>query len=205
MKCAALGCKELTQRAAGNGVSRTYCKRHKEFKRRHGSTSRRSYSAKELRPFREAAERWTAAREGDRTLSTTMRCLDNLLSGAGRVEDAHAVRSLPPKRKAQVALARFREAGKVGRDLFTIALAVEAITRAKGIRDREYLHVQIAKVIHRVSSGTHPVTSGGVKLKPRWPRAEGFGMRLIGEWVRNEARAFELDGAIETVIGEAAQ
>lgn len=134
-------------------------------------------------------------------MRVTLQCLDALLATAGDVVPAAEVRWLSPKQKAEVALARFRETGRTGEDLFHIALAVEAAYRELGPRaNPEFLQVQIAKVIHRVSSGTYPVTSGGQKLKPSWPRPEGRMMRILGKQVREEARVFDLDGALETVM-----
>ena len=199
-KCAVLGCSNLTQRGAGNGLSQTYCKRHKEMLRRHGSAWRRSYSRHEIDPFRAAAKDWSDANKGSRELEVTFKCLDALLANAGDVVPAAEVRWLSPKRKAEVALARFRETGRTGEDLFHIALAVEAAYRELGPRaNPEFLQVQIAKVIHRVSSGTYPVTSGGQKLKPSWPRPEGRMMRILGQKVREEARAFDVGDAVELV------
>jgi hypothetical protein len=200
-KCAVSGCTNLTQRGAGNGLSQTYCKRHKEMLRRHGSTWRRSYSRHEIDPYRAASKNWTDANKDSHAVKVTLQCLDALLDTAGEVVTAHEVRWLPPKRKAQVALARFRETGRTGEDLLHIALALEAAYRELGPRaNREFLHVQIAKVIHRAASGTHPVTSGGVKLKPSWPRPEGRMMRILGQQVREEARVFDMDGAVEAVM-----
>ena len=200
-KCSVLGCNNLTQRGAGNGLSSTYCKRHKEMLRRHGSTWRRSYSRHEIDPFRAAANDWTDANRETSAMRVTFQCLDALLNTAGEVVPALEVRWLSPKRKAEVALARFRETGRTGEHLFHIALALEAAYRELGPRaNPEFLHVQIAKVIHRTASGTHPVSSGGVKLKSSWPRPEGRIMRILGKQVRDEARVFGLDGALESVI-----
>lgn len=200
-KCAVAACCRPTQRAAGDGLSTVYCKRHKEHLRRHGSAWRKSYSRLEIEPFRKAAAEWIEGHEGLPVIRTAVHCLQTVLEVAGHVEPPAMVRWLPPERKADVALARFRDAGKGGMDLLHIALTIEAAYRELGPRaNPEFLHVQIAKLVHRVGSGFYPVTSLGRKLKPSWPRAEGNMMRVLGKRVRKAARVFEIEEAVEAVI-----
>lgn len=198
-KCIVLGCASPTQRASSSGLSVTFCKKHKEFLRRHGSTWRKSYSMSELRPYLKAASKWTKANENRQDVEHTLRCLKVFLDTQGEPVDGREIQGLKPKRKAASTLARFREA-KGERELFVIALALEALVHEAGPRGPEWIHTQIAKRVHRVEAGTHPVTSGGVKLPPKFPKAEGKKMRLIGEWVRTECRVFDLEGAVEEVI-----
>jgi hypothetical protein len=75
--CMAWGCKRPTQRAAGKGLSEMYCKRHVEFKRRHGSSWRKSFSAAEMKPFRDAARRWMTERADDKWVVRAVEKLDN--------------------------------------------------------------------------------------------------------------------------------
>lgn len=198
-KCYAWGCKNLTQRAEGSGLSEFYCKRHVEFKRRHGSAHRRSYTRKELAPFLKATRKWLSLHRGGQGVAGIVEDLNTLLFVQDRAPEAQEVRWMSPKRKARAALARFREAGKSAEDLLEIALMVEVANSVLGPRDSEFRDVQIAKQVHRVGSGTHKVTSAGVKLPPRWPRSEGAVLRILGEMVRERARVTDIPGAVEWV------
>lgn len=197
--CVALGCGQPTQRATGNGLSDTYCKKHKEMKRRHGVTWRKSYTAAELKPYLNAARKWLKQHRQLPRVVFTLKCLEVFLADQGEVADAREVRWLKPKLKAKSTLAKFRES-KSERELLIIALALEAITQDVGPSGADWRHMQIAKCVHRVKAKVFPTSSGGVRFKLKHLRAEGKGMRLVGEWVRKEARAFDLEEAVEDVI-----
>jgi hypothetical protein len=133
--------------------------------------------------------------------------LDALLADSGPSESAYNLRGLPPERRARIALARVREAGIGGDRLLEITLAIKDIMSDKGPRaDPEFMQVQIAKLIHRLASGTHKTTSG-FPMASKYPRAEGRVMRILGHQVEDIA-GIAADGeavgeVIASVRGEA--
>ncbi|TPL88999.1 hypothetical protein FJ950_01185 [Mesorhizobium sp. B2-3-14] len=186
-RCAAPGCKNLTQRSARNGLSETLCKRHVEFRRRHGTHWRRSYTMAELRPFQTAARRWLKAHRGDHRLEGVVAALDGLLAGSGTARTAQDVRWAGTEEKVRNALARLHCAGKSGAQLLLITLTVKAAQAALGPRaNPEFQYVQIAKMAHRLASGTH-IRSGIWGDRHIYPRAEGSFMRLLGQTVEDIA------------------
>lgn len=208
-KCSVLSCGRPTQRSIGRGLSEVYCKAHIEHARRHGSTWRRSYLKAELEPYRRAARKWMRANVSRSEVTRVVAALDRMISEAGRIESAFKLRGKPADEKARIALARLREAGKRGEQLLEITLTVKATMAAIGPRaNPEFEAVQIAKMIHRLASGTilrapdgTPYSAkyaGKRSLFERYPRAEGAFMRILGRKVEDIA------GIIATpeVIGE---
>lgn len=192
--CTLPGCKHPTQLTARNGYSPRYCKHHIEFHRRHGSYWFRSLTAEELSPFRNAASRWLRDHEGDRRVVEALASIETLLHNAGRAENAYSLRGKDAKSRARIALARLRNAEVAPEAILERAIAVTACCEAKGIdeRQREYRHVQIAKAVHRLASGTHKTTSG-FPLPSKYPRSEGQVLRHLGRWL-DDIAAFALDG-----------
>lgn len=183
-RCVAPGCKNLTQRSARNGLSETLCKRHVEFRRRHGTHWRRSYTMAELRPFQAAARQWLKAHQGDLSLTQVVAALNGLLAGSGASRTAQDARWAGTEEKVRNALARLHEAGKSGGQLLLITLTVKAAQSALGPRaNREFQYVQIAKMAHRLASGTH-VRSALYGTFSRYPRAEGHSCGSSGRTSR---------------------
>lgn len=103
-RCAAPGCKNVTQRSARNGLSETLCKRHVEFRRRHGSHWRRSYTMAELGPFQAAARRWLRAHQAEPKLERVTAALGDLIAGSGTPRKAQEARWLSTEGKVRNAL-----------------------------------------------------------------------------------------------------
>jgi len=199
-KCVVIGCGKPVQRSARNGLSEVWCKRCLEKRRRHGSASRRSYSGRELSPYRKAAAAWLKLHRDDLQVARVVRALDGLLAASGKPVEALAVRWLRPKDKARNALARLHAAGIGGDRLLLAALTVRATQARLGPRaNREFTFVQIAKLLHRISSGTHIRTAWGVTLS-RWPRSEGVFLRIMGETILDKAEIVATGEAIEEVL-----
>lgn len=199
-RCAAHGCKNLTQRSARNGLSETLCKRHVEFRRRHGTHWRRSYTMAELRPFQTAARRWLKGRQGDLNLAPVVAALSGLLAGSGAARTAQDARWAGTEEKVRNALARLHEAGKSGEQLLLITLTVKAAQAALGPRaNPEFQYVQIAKMAHRLASGTH-VRSALYGTFSRYPRAEGAFMRLLGQTIEDIAGIVADSEAVREVV-----
>ncbi|RWB64372.1 MAG: hypothetical protein EOQ48_01775 [Mesorhizobium sp.] len=199
-RCAAHGCKNLTQRSARNGLSETLCKRHVEFRRRHGTHWRRSYTMAELGPFQTAARRWLKAHQADLNLAQVVAALNGLLAGSGTARSAQDARWAGTEEKVRNALARLHEAGKSGEQLLLITLTVKATQSALGPRaNPEFQYVQIAKMAHRLASGTH-VRSALYGTFSRYPRAEGAFMRLLGQTIEDIAGIVADSEAVREVV-----
>lgn len=197
---AAWRCDRPTQRASGTGLSATHCKYHVEFHRRHGSYSRRSYLKSQLEPFRRAATKWLSARRDDRNVARVLKHLQHLIDNSGRRHSAYDVRWLEPDQRANAALANLREEGKTGEQLLIIVLTIHTAVSELGPRgDREFRYVQIAKLIHRLASGTHRTRSGH-RMRSKYPRPEGAFMRTLGRRVEDVAAIAFTPEDIQEVI-----
>jgi hypothetical protein len=105
-----------------------------------------------------------------------------LMNHAGDAVSAYNLSGKSAEEKATSAFARLRDRKVQPRSILERSLAVAAYCAAQGIdnRQKEYRHVQMAKAVHRLASGTHKTTSG-FKLKSKYPRSEGSVLRLIGK------------------------
>ena len=194
--CTLPGCVRLSQKSAGNGYSKRYCKQHVEFHRRHGSYWHRSLTAAQLAPFMRPARTWLKERRMDSRVKSATLAIDGLLQGAGRYENAYTIKGKPPEERAQYALARLRKAEIDPAIILERIVAVTACCESRGIdeRQREYRHVQLAKSVHRLASGTHKTTSG-FPLPVKYPRSEGQVLRHLGKWL-DDIASFTLDNHV---------
>lgn len=192
--CSLPGCLRETQRTVGNGYSYRYCKQHVEFHRRHGSYWHRSLTAAELGPFTRAARAWLKRHQEDGRVKSAIAAIEGLLQGAGRHENAYHIKGKPPEARARFALARLRKAEIDPAAILERIIAVTACCDARGIdeRQRGYRHVQLAKSVHRLASGTHRTTSG-FPIPVKYPRSEGQVLRHLGQWL-DDIASFTLDG-----------
>lgn len=182
--CILPGCRRQTQTAAGNGHSPRYCKHHIEFHRRHGSYWHSSLTAGELEPFRKASASWLKLHSDDIRVRKALQTISSRLGGSGSEVNAYSLRDKTAKERARIAFARIREAGVPAERILLRVIAVSACCDAKGIdrRQREYRHVQYAKSVHRLASGTHKTTSG-FPMPAKYPRSEGQVLRHMGAWL----------------------
>jgi hypothetical protein len=202
-------CGRPTMLAAGKGLSPFMCRRHNDFRARHGSAWRRTFLAAELRPYVAAAKSYVAAKVGvDASVDLAIARLRRLLEGAGPTEIATRLRGLSPRRRASIALARMREAAVSPQLLLSKAAAVATIIAEDPTahRKREFFVVQVAKVCHRSrnASGYHRVWRvedyyGRVSETSvhAWPRSSGQILRVLGRLI-----AEECDGFIEAHLDE---
>lgn len=199
-RCNVLGCPRSSQRASGTGLSQTHCKYHVEFHRRHGSYWRRSYLKAQLEPHRQAATKWLSARQDQPNVAHVVAHLQQLIDNSGRRYSAYDVRWLDPDQRANAVLANLREEGKTGAQLLIIVLTIHTAVSELGPRgDSEFRHVQIAKLVHRLASGTHRTTSG-FRIPSKYPRPEGVFMRTLGRRVEDVAAIAFTPEDIEEVI-----
>lgn len=199
--CQVTGCKRSTQRTSGTGLSRSHCKTHVEFHRRHGSFWHRSFFAADLAPYRKAARRWLKAHHDDPRVLRAAASLDALLEASGEPESAYDTRHLPPSEKARIALARLRQAGIAGLRLIETTLMISARIEHRGpFGNHEFLTVQIAKAAHRLASGTHRTRSGMSRIPSKYPHSAGRVLRMLGHQVWDIAIIATPDPAMREVI-----
>ncbi len=200
--CSAPGCKSLTQRSSGLGLSNKHCKRHVEFYRRHGSYWHRSFLASDLKPYRVGARYWLRANSA--SLDGVLRRLDAMMRATGEPLSAYDIRHLTPKEKARVALARLAAVGTTGTRLLEIALAVSARVVHRGPHgSHEFLLVQIAKAAHRLASGTHWTRSRLHRLPSKYAHSAGMSLRIMGKAIWEIAAVAFGDDDVAAVIASA--
>lgn len=198
--CAIPGCGKPTMRAAGKGLAAFHCKAHVDHKARHGSHWKGTYLATDLRPYVRAATTWLKANRSDPFVTDAIGALNGILKAAGPAEIATRLRGLPPKRRAEIAFARLREAGIEPERILGIALGTAALIEddPNSHRVREFRIVQTAKAAHRLASGYHrtwEMHGNDGNTHPysihAYPRSSGRVLRYMGE---------EIERACELVI-----
>lgn len=188
-RCVIPGCQRLTQRSAQDGLSETYCRVHMERQSRHGHPTRASYSKAELTPFRQAALDWYRQHRHEVYVRQAIARLESLMLLQGPAKDHYGQRGMAPKDKARNTLARLREAGKTGEQLFLIVLAVRAAHTALGPHGYpEFPLVTIAKQAKRLrgAAGTH-YRKGPYRVASKYPRPRGRYLRHLGEMIEERA------------------
>lgn len=193
-RCAAMGCSRLTQRSAADGLSHTYCSRHVEHIARHGSSWRKSLSAKELKPYRSAAA-WFMKTHLSTGITiagplpiVAVEALARSMADAGPVVISALLKDESGERRAKQVLARMRDGGALPRAVLTDVLAVMAALRGlDGLpRDDDYRTVQIAKIVHRHAGGYRKriaYPDGGGRLWQWHPEPRGLALRHLGRLV----------------------
>lgn len=180
--CTLPGCRNPNQISSGEGHSRRYCSFHVEHHRRHGSYWYKSIPAGSLKPYIKSASEWLYRQlTGSETMDALL-AVEALLSRAGEAVSAYSLSGKSAAEKAGIAFARLRDCKVDPRIILERSLAVAAFCKSQGIdnRQKEYRHVQMAKAVHRLASGTHKTTSG-FALKPKFPRSEGNVLRHMGQ------------------------
>jgi hypothetical protein len=126
--------------------------------------------------------------------------LDWLMANAGQVEIATRLKGKSPERRAKIALARLRDAGVKPDRLAAIVFAIHALMAdapEKMDRTREFRIVTIAKLVHRLASGTHrrwevPDDTGKIVSRTEmhaYPRSSGRVLRHLGAMLEKECEA----------------
>lgn len=184
--CPVPGCGRKVERTMGTGLSLTHCRYHIQFRNRHGSFWKKSYSAAELRPYREAASRCTKCPHNDGPLGVALANLQWMLDTSGPVKRVIDTFRLDPKSKARAAIARMREARVSPLKLLINCIAVTAAVHNDPIRGGGpadyYRHVQIAKACRRTASGSHAVYGPGSR-HDRYPRSGGRFLPVLGKMI----------------------
>lgn len=183
-RCPIPGCGRPSQALAGRGLSLYHCSFHIQFKNRHGSFWKGTYSAAELRPYRRAAERYLKTHRDEFWIAAALTALRSLMEGAGPVERVSDVlHFLTPPEKARAALARLRRRAIPPERLLAIHLAVTGAVAedpiGPGGPPNEYRLTQVAKAVHRLASG-YDGFYGPRSAHERYPRSSGLALRHLG-------------------------
>jgi hypothetical protein len=184
-RCRVIGCGQSARAGTSDGLDTRFCRSHSDHYARHGSPYRRSYTATEMAPYRKAAEAWLKANEGDQWVANAIDRVRTLYGAAGPHVEAFRLRGLSPQERAKVAWARLRKAAVDPRRVVAAWLAVEMIIRddPQAERKAEFKRVQAAKLVHRMSSGTHKRWGEGPTATELhvYPRSRGRVLRHVGE------------------------
>lgn len=195
--CRVMGCGKPARAGTDDGLDTRFCRSHAEHYQRHGSPFKRSYTGKELAPYRRAALKWLKANSELFWVKNALDRVRGLYQGAGPHIEAFRLRGLSPQDRAKAHWARMRKAEIDPAQVVAAWLAVEMIIAddPQAVTTKEFRRVQAAKIVHRMASGTHkrwereipdPNWSGlrtktVVEEKHWYPRSRGRVLRHIGE------------------------
>jgi hypothetical protein len=161
-----------------------------QYKARHGSVWKRSYTSKQLTQNRAIARKWIAAHIQLKAVDQALQKFDSMMHGSGPSESALRLKGLVPREKARIAISRLRDAKVPAARLLEIVLAVHMILKEDPVVDRskDYRLCQIAKPCMRMASGTHKKWS--TTEIHAYPKSSGQFLRHMGaqletcaEWV----------------------
>lgn len=195
--CRVMGCAKPVRAGTDDGLDTRFCRSHAEHYQRHGSPFKRSYSGKEIAPYRRAALKWLTRNANQFWVKNAIDRVRCLYQSAGPHIEAFRLRGLSPQGRAKAHWARMRKAEVDPAQVVAAWLAVEMIIAddPQPVTTPEFRRVQAAKIIHRMASGTHkrwereapdPNWSGlksktVVEEKHWYPRSRGRVLRHIGE------------------------
>lgn len=203
-------CGRPTARASGKGLSAFTCRYHQQHRQRHGSTWCKSPRATTLKPYLLAALAYIEVRHNDPYIGGALAGLKAKMQAAGPAELATRLTGLPPSQRADIALARLREAEIAPERLLAIVLAIHALVEdapAIAHRTGEWITVAIAKAAHRLASGTHrnwsvPQHDGAIQQVAlhKYPRSSGLVLRYLGAALVKECE-WVIDQHLAPVVG----
>lgn len=156
-RCVVLDCDQPTMAYARQGLNRHYCRRHVEHYRRHGSYSKAGYRARELNPYRRIAYLWLQAHRDTPEVEQAIERVRTLYWRAGRPEQAFRLAGKSPYERAKNTWGRLHERRVEPTQLLAVWLAVEMchLDDPQPERRIEFRRVQAAKILHRLSGGSH--------------------------------------------------
>lgn len=199
-RCAVLDCTLPTDARVGRGLNRAYCRRHAEHYRRHGSYSKPSYRAAELRPYREAALRWLAANRELLAVREAREAITTLYARGGAPEEAFRLAGRPPAERASKVWARLR----VRQVDPSVPLAIWISVQLRHQDDHQperklrYRLVQTGKGLHRLAGGTHKRweqydSNGKLRVVElhKYPASRGLILWHLGSALARAARPLE--------------
>lgn len=187
--CRIIGCNQPTTAGAAKGLNRLYCRRHEDHYERHGSYTKRSYTAAELKPHRAAARKWIADHRHEQAVILAIKAIEGLYASVGPKVEAFRLRGMSPADRAGVTWARLRDSGVDPTEPLAAWISIESITQADPLRENreEFKVVQAAKLVHRMASGTHKswerTRPGGQVVTEElhvYPHSRGRVLRHVG-------------------------
>jgi hypothetical protein len=198
--CVVLGCNRPTAAKERRGLNRSYCRAHVEHFGRHGSYSKPSYSARDLAPHRGRALAWLQA-SGDRPdVQAAVDSVRTLYWRGGQPEEAFRLAGKSPEQRALICWARLRTRKVDPLQVLAAWLGVAMCHRADPQPERkmEYRWVQAAKLLNRMSGGTHKRwehtdsqgRTSATELH-RYPVSRGRVLRHLGEHLADAAKPLE--------------
>lgn len=201
--CRVIGCGKPARAGTDDGLDTRFCRSHAEHYQRHGSPFKRSYTGKELAPYRRAALKWLKANSDLFWVKNAIDRVRGLYQSAGPHIEAFRLRGLSPQDRAKAHWARMRKAEIDPAQVVAAWLAVEMIIAddPQAVTTKEFAQVQAAKIVHRMASGTHKRwerevadqnwsglrTKIVVDEKHWYPRSRGRVLRHIGEDIEQAA------------------
>lgn len=184
-RCRVVGCSRPARAGTEDGLDTRFCRSHADHYARHGSPYKRSYTGKEIAPYRKAALAWLEEHRDDERVQNAIGRVRTLYDMAGPHVEAFRLRGLSPEARAKAAWARLRKAKVEPSRVVAAWLAVEMILRDDPQAEQkvEFKRVQAAKLVHRMASGTHKrwTEGAGVTELHVYPRSRGRVLRHIGE------------------------
>lgn len=194
--CRIIGCPNAASAGTSKGLNRLYCRKHQEHYACHGSYTKKSYTAKEIDPYRKKAMKWLKENQSDPTVARAIRGIEGLYRSAGPLVEAFRLRGMTPQERARVAWARLREARVDPLKPLAAWLAIEMIflDDPQPELKQHFKRVQAAKLVHRLASGSHKRwESTGYDGKPRvtelhkYPRSRGRVLVHMGQKIERVA------------------
>jgi len=188
--CAVMGCSNPTRAALREGFDQRLCRQHHEQYQRHGSPFRGSYTAAELKPHRQAVQRWLKKNSMSPVVLQAIDRVRILYCSSGPAVPAYRLKGLSPRERARKAWARLREASVPPEKIVEAWLSVQRAIQSDPEADTrpEFARVQAAKLVHRLASGTRKAWEQRdargrlvrVDRLEEYPRSRGRVLREIG-------------------------
>lgn len=190
-RCRVVGCGKPARAGTQDGLDTRFCRSHSDHLARHGSPYKRSYTATELAPHRATAEAWLDANASDQWVRNAIDRVETLYRVAGPHVEAFRLRGLSPEDRARAAWARLRKAKINPRRVIAAWVTIELAIRADPQPETksEFKRVQAAKLVHRMTSGTHKRWGEGAGATDLhvYPRSRGRVLRHLGSEVERAA------------------
>lgn len=180
-RCSIPGCGRPPEALQGTGLSRSLCRYHREFKARHGSAWKRSYTGADLKPYIAAAESYLKTHATDLYVAHALKSIEITLNSAGPVRRVNELPYLSLRDRARATFARLREGEVLPMRILSVAIGILAAVEEDPFKPRgHYPAVQIAKALRRRASGYHADYGEGRSFH-RYPRSSGQVLIAVGE------------------------
>lgn len=200
-ECVVIGCGRPTMARQRAGLNPNYCRAHVEHFRRHGSYSKRSYTAAEVSPHRVNALAWLKLHDQLPEVREAVGRVREQYWRGGRPEEAFRLAGKLPEERARVIWARLRvsEVNPLQPLAAWVAVLLCHASDPQPERKMEYRWVQGGKLLHRLSGGTHKrwerqVPGGRVEVTElhKYPASRGRVLRHVGEQLAEVGRPVEM-------------